>query len=560
MDASERTARGDESAVPASADDAVDEQLKERAMDEAPVGITIADAQAPDVPLIYINDAFERLTGYPREEVLGRNCRFLQGPETDPEPVVELREAIEQERRTVVELRNYRRDGELFWNRVELAPVTNESGETTHFVGFQLDITDRKRAEQTVRDERAALSRLVDRINGLLEGVTTELIRATSVPDLHRRVPRRVVEADPYTVAWIGEADLRTNAVVPDEDSFAADNDATTHPDLSSVIDRTAIQEGITEGPIADALRTGTIQVSQDAASIADHAAFAAVPLTYRDVTDAVLVIYADDTDVFDEQERAVLASLGRAVAAARNALESRRILTVEPEVELEVVIEDPSLWLSSLAAELDTTIEYVGTMQREDGADVLTLAIEGMSAARVREAENYVDGIASLSLVADREDGVIVDATPRQESLVTALAAIGARTESLTADADGVRVTCLLPAETDTRDVMESLRSRYERVALRSKHERTSSGAEPERFTERVRDRLTDRQATALHRAYVSGYFERPRQVDGDQLAESMGITRSTFHQHLAAAQQKLLRAFFEEAPGREERNSASD
>ncbi|MUV57955.1 PAS domain-containing protein, partial [Halogeometricum sp. CBA1124] len=81
----------------AAAERRVTEDLKERAMDEAPVGITIADASLPDDPLVYVNDAFESLTGYDESEALGRNCRYLQGPGTDAEPVAELRRAVDAE-------------------------------------------------------------------------------------------------------------------------------------------------------------------------------------------------------------------------------------------------------------------------------------------------------------------------------------------------------------------------------------------------------------------------------------------------------------------------------
>lgn len=122
--------------------------LRDRAMNQAPIGITIADASQPDEPLIYANDGFIELTGYPRENILGRNCRFLQGEQTRQEPVNEMREAIENEEPVTVELRNYRKDGEMFWNRVSLTPIKTQSGEVSHYFGFQEDITETKIHEQ----------------------------------------------------------------------------------------------------------------------------------------------------------------------------------------------------------------------------------------------------------------------------------------------------------------------------------------------------------------------------------------------------------------------------
>ena len=124
--------------------------LKEQAIDKAPVGITITDPSKEDNPIIYINDAFVELTGYPREEVLGRNCRFLQGTETQNEARAEMRDAIASAEPVTVELRNYRKDGEMFWNRVTVAPVYDDD-DVSHYVGIQSDVTETVAAERAHR-------------------------------------------------------------------------------------------------------------------------------------------------------------------------------------------------------------------------------------------------------------------------------------------------------------------------------------------------------------------------------------------------------------------------
>jgi len=130
----------------------------ERAMDEAPAGITITDPTQPDNPIIYANKRFEELTGYSQAEVQGRNCRLLQGEGTDPEPVAEMREAVDNEESVTVELRNYRKDGTAFWNRVSITPVRDEDGAVVNFVGFQQDVSDRKEREQELQRGRDALA------------------------------------------------------------------------------------------------------------------------------------------------------------------------------------------------------------------------------------------------------------------------------------------------------------------------------------------------------------------------------------------------------------------
>jgi sigma-B regulation protein RsbU (phosphoserine phosphatase) len=131
--------------------------LKDKALAVAAEGITIADARLPDQPLIYANDGFERMTGYTVDDVLGRNCRFLQGPLTDPNDVAAIRGALDSRRPCVVEILNYRKDGSTFWNRLSITPVQDASGEVTHFIGIQSDVTARRLAEEGLRRSKEAM-------------------------------------------------------------------------------------------------------------------------------------------------------------------------------------------------------------------------------------------------------------------------------------------------------------------------------------------------------------------------------------------------------------------
>ena len=132
-------------------------ELKNRALAATAEGITIADLSLPDNPLIYANDGFERLTGYAAVEVIGRNCRFLQGPGTDPATVEALRQAVSQRQAITVQLLNYRRDGTPFWNRLSITPVADASGSVTHFIGVQSDVTAEKEARDALQEANLRL-------------------------------------------------------------------------------------------------------------------------------------------------------------------------------------------------------------------------------------------------------------------------------------------------------------------------------------------------------------------------------------------------------------------
>jgi len=125
--------------------------VRTRAMDEAPGGIVLCDARQEDLPIIYCNDAFVRLSGYPREEILHRNCRFMQGNDTGQPAVASMREAIAAAESCMVLLRNYRADGSMFWAEVSIAPVHDDCGQLTHFIGYQQDVSECELAAEQQR-------------------------------------------------------------------------------------------------------------------------------------------------------------------------------------------------------------------------------------------------------------------------------------------------------------------------------------------------------------------------------------------------------------------------
>jgi PAS domain S-box-containing protein len=123
-------------------------ELRDRAINEAPVGIVITDPNQDDNPITYMNNGFRNITQYGRGDVLGQNCRFLQGPLTEETSRAAFREAIDNREPIKQDILNYRKDGTPFWNNVQITPVFDESGELTNFIGFQSDITTRVEQER----------------------------------------------------------------------------------------------------------------------------------------------------------------------------------------------------------------------------------------------------------------------------------------------------------------------------------------------------------------------------------------------------------------------------
>lgn len=146
--------------------------------------MVITDPRQPDNPIVFVNDSFCRLTGYARKEILGRNCRFLQGPDTDPEAVSQIREAVADRRSIQVDLRNYRKNGEPFWNRLLLGPVQGTDGEVAYFFASQVDVTLERERLVGLETSNAALTvELADRVREI-ETAESRLRAATDAGEL----------------------------------------------------------------------------------------------------------------------------------------------------------------------------------------------------------------------------------------------------------------------------------------------------------------------------------------------------------------------------------------
>jgi PAS domain S-box-containing protein len=149
------------------------------AMRATRMAMIITDPKKPDNPIIFANDAFLRLTGYARDEVVGNNCRFLQGSKTDPDSIATLRKAVADRADVNIDILNYRKNGSAFWNSLYLSPVTDEQGELQFFFGSQLDVTERKSSEMHAESERERFERAVrvrtNELEAALEARTTLL-------------------------------------------------------------------------------------------------------------------------------------------------------------------------------------------------------------------------------------------------------------------------------------------------------------------------------------------------------------------------------------------------
>lgn len=140
-------------------------QILSAILDECVNGVTLADPDLEDAPIVYANKAFERLTGYAQADIVGRNCRFLQGEDREQEARYKIREALNKQENIEVTLRNYKKNGELFHNHLKITHLFDRKGRVIYLLGVQYDVSYKVNAENEIEELNGLLGRLAKDIS-----------------------------------------------------------------------------------------------------------------------------------------------------------------------------------------------------------------------------------------------------------------------------------------------------------------------------------------------------------------------------------------------------------
>lgn len=402
-----------------------------------------------------------------------------------------------------------------------------------------------KRMEE-IREARQHTERILDRVNGLVQNTVEVLVQARTRDELEKGVVSELADTDPYTFAWLGQPDVATETLVPS----AWDGDA------ALPIEGRSFDLSKSNETVAKAYAEGTTQVITDIETLygplsdvvarSDVEALVVIPLVYKDATYGVLSVCADDETIFDDRERVVLGALGRAVANAINAVERGRILDATEIIELEFAVTGSDLLFNRLSEATDSRVESVGTDYRSDGRVRLYLSVEDVDPVAFAERAQQDQEVIEFTTIVEHGSECLVELVV-EESLLAVLAEYGAVTRSVVAENGTARFTVELPYEAEARELFELVEQRYPGTDLLGYHERERPVETRQDFKAALSERLTDRQETAIRTAYLGGFFDWPREVDGNELAEAMDISRPTYHQHLRAAQAKVFEELFD-------------
>lgn len=523
------------------------DSLARLTLDTLPFNIAVLDDEGT---ILFTNRAWNEFAGvgpHSRDELVGVN--YFEQTDTDADKYAAqamdgLMAVIEGEREIFTLEYPCHSPDERRWFLMRAAPLPDHDEGSV--VVAHIDITQRKLAELRAREKRREVEHLMDRIDGLVENVMESVLQADSRGEVEQTVCDRLFAVEPYVCAWVSRVDLRTDTLTP---AAAA---------CEAFPEGTELALG-TDDPVVRAAETGEPQVIQDTtdATLADvhrttlldePGSIAAFPLVYGETSYGVLTVAATERDAFDERELAVLNVLARAASTAINAIEGRRILTTDSVVEVELAITDEGLFFGDLSAEFDCTLTYEGSVYEDDGSVVMLFVVDGSDPTALVEAARQHRNVQAATLVSEGDQEGVVEFAVSEAPIVSEMAERGAETTAIVAEGGQVRITLELPASAEPRSIIEQLQERYPSTDLMARHERERTEQTKQELVADIEERLTDRQQLALQKAYLGGFFDWPRSISGEDLAESMDISPSTYHQHLRAAEKKVLGSLFEE------------
>lgn len=382
----------------------------------------------------------------------------------------------------------------------------------------------------------------------LLWGGVHAVVAASTRPELEREICEQLLDTGLYTGIWYGDYDPATNSITPRAQAGLAQS---ALEELHITVEKPETEPN----PYEQAIRTEDVAVVptlgaaaaapwRDVGREQGATAMAVAPVTAGVRTFGMLTVYTARPDAFGAREQAVLADLGALLGHAYLALERKATLLADTSVELELTVRDEACPFVALTTRTPATCTLDDVVAPPDGPVLVYVTVTDATSEQVRDGTAALPAIEAAREVRTYDDGVQWELAlaSTEPSMLTTLAEHGAVVQSLEAADGEATVVAELTATTDFGAVVAALQAVFpetEVVAKRT-HDRpvrTVRGLRAE-----LAERLTDKQFAALREAYAAGYFERPRHTTGPELAASMGVSPSTYHQHLDIALAKVI------------------
>ncbi|MFW5956048.1 MAG: PAS domain-containing protein [Halorhabdus sp.] len=482
----------------------------------------------------YVNDRAGYLLGRPPDELVGQYIWDAFEPGTEAEAAFE--EALE-----TMESSSFDEYYEPLETWFESHVYPSEDGLSVYFT----DITERNERERKLKRQREQLA-AINSLNEVVQDITEAVINRSTREEIEKVVVEGLAEAESFSFAWIGAVDGATEEV-------RLHQEAGVEGYLDNVTISADPDDERSSGPTGQALLTDEMQVVQEIRGNPGHEPWrdhvgsydarssAAIPIIHEETTYGVLNIYAHRPYAFDEVERRVVAQLGEVVGHAIAAVERKRALMSDEVVELEFHIPDAFVALDT-DAESDGRITLDQAVPVGDGSYlVYGTATDGAWPA-VGSITDALPHWESIRDVSRRGDLHRFEVTVTEPPDLTVVASRGGYVQKAVIEDGDYHVTVHLPPTGDNRAIVEAVKDAYPTADLVAKRQFSRTDDAGVRFERLLQEELTERQLAAVETAFHAGFFEWPRESDGGDIADSLGVSPPTFHQHLRKAEQKIL------------------
>ena len=505
-------------------------RFSEELVENAPFGMYRLDE---DLRITYENPRAEEIIGLPEEkdssDAIGVDIRKLP-------PIVETGQA---------DLFTRLRDGDT----VEFDfPFESIYGKEAYFTGravplyrdgdfdgailMATDISERRQYERELERQREQLA-AIDELNDIVRRITEAVLEQSTRDEIERVACERLAESDSYCCAWIGAVDpgpepsIRADAGVEDDPEFAA--------------------RGGDDGLFGNVIRTEEMHVARTACGTGSgdggEGSVAAIPVAHQGLLYGVLGVRSERSDAFAEAEREVIGQLGDVIGHAIAAVERKRALMGEEAVELELQLS--GILEGAASADGTATIDRVTPLGDDEYLAYGTATGDAVEAIR-RVGERRASW-KELRTFDEREDGVRFEQRLSDPPLASVVADYGGNVKAGRIENGTYNTTIQFPPGTNVRRVVERLREVHLDVRIVSQRQVSREHPSSRHVLSVLAEDLTERQRVALEAGYFGGFFECPRHRSGEEIAESLDIGASTFHQHVRKAEGKLLDAVFE-------------
>ncbi|MEA1930945.1 MAG: PAS domain S-box protein [Euryarchaeota archaeon] len=418
-------------------------------------------------------------------------------------------------------------------------PMVDDDGESYALCAVATDITEQKARERRLAEQRADLEAL-NSLNRVFREITDAVLEQSTREEIQETLCTQLAAADSYEAACLGEIEPTTGEI-----SISAQ--AGTQGVLDAIDVASLLAEPVEQGAAGATFRTDL----GDRLGPDDIDSFAAVPIGHESTQYGVLGIFTDRSDAFGDHEQAVLEQLGEVVGHAIATSERQRALLSDEIIELSFQVED--VFERRGVEPVDGKLTYTRSVPVGDGGFLVygTASGEAIRAVEAVVDSETADRWESLTILGTDDDLTRFELTASDHPVLSTVSAQAGYIHESVIEDGSLHLTFHFAPNVDIQQVIDGVKTAYPEATLLTRSRTVRPDQQLHRPMEVLSERLTDRQLAALEAAYGAGFFNWPRDSSGEALADSLGISPSTYHQHLRKAQQTLMEIVFETDAG---------